>query len=146
MNVTHLNAAELTEEWFAASPDARMTMGFPMWQGEAPHTGAIVYMPMLRGGVVLPHNHDVEELLLILEGIVEVDVEGDAHIYGPGQVIYVSERAEHSIRNLGPADARAVGFFPSARVVTTFREPLMPDGVQVYAEDGGLQITPQPGY
>jgi len=58
--------------------------------GEAPHP---------------PHHHVHEELLMILEGTIEVTIAGRSSKLGPGSVAYVASGEEHGWRNVGTGRA-----------------------------------------
>ncbi len=53
-----------------------------------------------------PHHHANEELLLILEGTLEVTVAGTASRLGAGSVAYMASQVEHGWRNVGSVPAR----------------------------------------
>jgi quercetin dioxygenase-like cupin family protein len=59
--------------------------------GEAPHP---------------PHRHVHDELVLILEGTVEVTIAGATTRLGPGSVAYFASNDEHGLRNAGATPAR----------------------------------------
>lgn len=50
--------------------------------------------------------HAVDELLLVLEGEVEVEVAGEARVAAPGEEIFIPARALHSVRNRGRTTSR----------------------------------------
>ncbi len=59
--------------------------------GEAPHGS---------------HRHVHEELVFVLEGTIEVDIEGHKSRIGPGSVAYMGTNEEHGLRNAGTTPAR----------------------------------------
>jgi len=59
--------------------------------GEAPHP---------------PHRHVHDEVVLILEGTVEVTIAGSAARLGPGSVAFFASNDEHGLRNAGATPAR----------------------------------------
>lgn len=59
--------------------------------GEAPHGS---------------HRHAHEELLFVLEGTLEADIEGRKSRIGPGSVAYIGTNEEHGFRNVGATPAR----------------------------------------
>jgi quercetin dioxygenase-like cupin family protein len=59
--------------------------------GEAPHGS---------------HRHVHEELLFVLEGTLESDIEGRKSRLGPGSVAYIGTNEEHGFRNAGAGPAR----------------------------------------
>jgi mannose-6-phosphate isomerase-like protein (cupin superfamily) len=45
--------------------------------------------------------HDVDELLMVVDGGLEVEIEGRTTHPLPGQEIFIRARARHSVRNTG---------------------------------------------
>lgn len=50
--------------------------------------------------------HDVDELVMVLEGSVEFEVEGTAYRPAPGEELLIPAGARHTVRNLGPGRSR----------------------------------------
>ena len=50
--------------------------------------------------------HATDELVMIVEGRVEFEIEGVIHRPDPGQELYIPAGALHSVRNLGRTQAR----------------------------------------
>jgi len=59
--------------------------------GEAPHP---------------PHHHVHEEMMLILEGKVEVTIQDHGATLGPGSAAFVASNEQHGWRNVGTGAAR----------------------------------------
>ena len=53
-----------------------------------------------------PHQHVHEEIIIVLEGTVETDVEGHTELAGPGAVIYFGSNQKHKSRNPGQVPSR----------------------------------------
>src|SRR5689334_12300143 len=81
----------------------------PVLEGET-HAGTPVelHMTELAPGQAPhpPHHHLHEELLLMLEGTVEVTIAGKSANLGPGSAAFVRSNDEHGWRNVGTARAR----------------------------------------
>jgi quercetin dioxygenase-like cupin family protein len=61
-----------------------------------------------------PHYHEVDELLVILEGEVEARL-GEAVLKARrNQTVAVPKKAHHSFTSLGPKPAKVLVFFPVA--------------------------------
>jgi XRE family transcriptional regulator, regulator of sulfur utilization len=58
--------------------------------GEAPHP---------------PHKHPDEELIIIKEGLVESNLNGEIRRLGPGSVIFQASNQMHGLRNVGQTPA-----------------------------------------
>ena len=50
--------------------------------------------------------HATDELVMIVEGQVEFEIEGVIHRPDPGQELFIPAGAVHSVRNLGRTQAR----------------------------------------
>ncbi len=48
-----------------------------------------------------PHHHVVEEIILVKEGRLEATIKGQAHVAGPGSIIFIASNEEHGLRNVG---------------------------------------------
>lgn len=51
-------------------------------------------------------THSVEELFMVLEGNVEIEIEGVVQHPSPGEEIFIPAKALHSVRNKGQTTAR----------------------------------------
>jgi transcriptional regulator with XRE-family HTH domain len=75
--------------------------GFAMAGAEA------VVEPLADSGPT-PMNHPGEELVIVLEGRMEFEVDGRCHVIGPGDSIHFRAVRPHSWRNPADEPARAV--------------------------------------
>jgi mannose-6-phosphate isomerase-like protein (cupin superfamily) len=58
-----------------------------------------------------PHHHRAHvDSFLILEGELEVNVDGEARTLGPGEIAVVPPRTTHAFRNASGASARFLNF------------------------------------
>jgi quercetin dioxygenase-like cupin family protein len=73
-------------------------------------------------GFIPWHTHQVEEILILLEGEGECRTESGTERYGPGDVVIMPAQMPHTIRSVGTVPLRQICVFPSADVVTTWRE------------------------
>lgn len=90
---------------------------------------AVVYMEIDPGHLLATHTDSAEEILLFLSGSAEVTV-GDAQgQVNAGTMALAPAMIPHSIRNIGNEPVRAVGFFSSNTVMSTFEQPMVPIGV-----------------
>jgi mannose-6-phosphate isomerase-like protein (cupin superfamily) len=54
------------------------------------------------------YHHEAEEAGLVLKGKLELTVEGNRYVLGPGDAYYFDSRCSHRVRNLGKGEARAI--------------------------------------
>ncbi len=50
--------------------------------------------------------HDTDELVMVVEGKVESEIDDELHRVGPGEELLIPARANHTVRNLGRTTAR----------------------------------------
>jgi mannose-6-phosphate isomerase-like protein (cupin superfamily) len=74
---------------------------------------------MAPGCATPPHQHDCEEVILVLEGSGEVHIDGRIVAFGPDSTLVLPPRIAHQIFNTGDAPLRTVAAF-SATPVGTF--------------------------
>jgi quercetin dioxygenase-like cupin family protein len=58
------------------------------------------------GQVWEDYSHAVDELVLLLQGEVEFEVEGEVHRPGIGEELLIPARARHTVRNMGRGESR----------------------------------------
>jgi mannose-6-phosphate isomerase-like protein (cupin superfamily) len=78
---------------------------------------------MAQGSATPVHQHDCEEVVLVLEGSGEVRWDGGALAFGPDSTLVIPPRVAHEIVNTGAVPLVTVAAF-SATPVGTF----LPDG------------------
>jgi mannose-6-phosphate isomerase-like protein (cupin superfamily) len=74
---------------------------------------------MAPGCATPPHQHDCEEVVLVLEGSGEVHVDGKVVAFGPDCTLVLPPNVAHQIVNTGSTALRTVAAF-SATPVGTF--------------------------
>jgi quercetin dioxygenase-like cupin family protein len=50
--------------------------------------------------------HDADELVMVVEGDVELEIEGEKHRPPPGEEVLIPAGASHTVRNLGKTRSR----------------------------------------
>lgn len=132
MIAVDLHKLELQEEWNEQDSRERLRSAFALYRGVGSEHSTVVYFELEPGGAVSTHTDSAEEVVLILEGTVQVTLGDEQGELSAGELALVPAMVPHSVRNLGRETARAVGFFTSARVISTFEQPLMPSGLRVF--------------
>ncbi len=51
-------------------------------------------------------SHEVDELVMVIEGRVEFEIDGAVHLPEAGEELLIPARALHSVRNRGPSPSR----------------------------------------
>jgi quercetin dioxygenase-like cupin family protein len=132
-----LDAFELRENETGAG---RIRVSFPLHSGLGAASTAAVLFELEPGNALATHTDSAEEVLLVLAG------EGEAHVgeqrghLRAGQLAVVPAMAPHGIRNVGESTLRVLGFFSSSTVVSTFEEPIGPDGETIFVAGAAAPI------
>lgn len=125
-----LDSQELDEMWCAADPSIRHRSSWPAWDGEGSE-GAACYFEIPAGCSLGRHVHDSEEQVVILSGRATATIAGQEKPLEAPAVVVMPQGVTHDLRNEGPEDLRAVGYFPAGSVKTTFEVELQPSGSRV---------------
>ena len=80
----------------------------PGWRGRIFHSASSTFghWDFVAGSTIHEHFHPQEEVWHVVEGEVELTIEGVAHVAGPGMVAIVPPNAPHSARAL--SDGKAI--------------------------------------
>ncbi len=73
------------------------------WRGRGFSCGLWVDPP---GQVWSDYVHDTDELVMVVEGDVEFEIDGKAHRPSRGEELLIPARARHTVRNLGRGESR----------------------------------------
>lgn len=65
-----------------------------------------------------PHHHDIDELIVVLEGEVEATLGNETHKALPMQTIAIPRDAHHGFTVVGAKPAKLLVFFPAADAFT----------------------------
>lgn len=83
---------------------------------------------MVAGASTPPHFHDAEEIVVVLEGSIDAELEGSRNRVGAGEVLIVPAKTVHQLHNAAPAETRkfavlgrvgAKTFWPDGRLLDT---------------------------
>jgi mannose-6-phosphate isomerase-like protein (cupin superfamily) len=55
-----------------------------------------------------PHKHANEEIILVLDGTMEFDLDGQKTTLGPGSVAFIASNVLHGMRNVGTTASRYI--------------------------------------
>jgi len=123
---------ELPEVWWESDPSVRVRADFPLSAAKGADDTAVVYFELDPGCKLGRHTDSAEEVLLILQGTVEVTVGDEQGTVSAGELALVPEMVPHSVRNVGEIPAKVAGFFNRGHVISTFDEPYVPINQQVF--------------
>lgn len=131
MKTVNLQSLELQNVWSGRDPRMRVGVHFPFFSGNGAKSLTLAYFELEPERCLSTHRESAEEVLLVLSGTVEFELNGERQVLSEGCAALIPARTWHGVRNLGPGTARCVGFFSGATVETLFREPVMPSGREV---------------
>ena len=126
MKTIDLCELELLEVWSKADPLEKVSFTFAI-SAETGATGAsVAYAELGPGGAIPTHFDSANEIVLVLEGTVEVEVDGEIETVAPGNLVQIAGGSRHRVANTGDHAVRMLHFFDEAADTVTFDEPLMP--------------------
>jgi quercetin dioxygenase-like cupin family protein len=70
---------------------------------------------LVKGQAVVPHRHDVEEILLVIDGECSATVDGEQVDLSTGDAVIVPAGVTHAFRHAGTAPASVVAILASPR-------------------------------
>jgi quercetin dioxygenase-like cupin family protein len=127
MNTIQFEKLDLIEAWSKADPTERVNFAFPISGETGANTYTVGYVEIPPDGAIQRHADSSNELILVLEGTVESEVDGDGTgTFGPGTVFQIPANVKHRTANTGGDTARLVLYFDSGENVVTLDDPMMP--------------------
>ncbi|QEC53492.1 cupin domain-containing protein [Anseongella ginsenosidimutans] len=88
---------------------------------------ATVYVEIEPGDSLGAHTDSAEELLVILQGQLNVSIGGEETIVSAGDITLVPKMVTHNLCNVGPGKAKVLGVFGgSNHIVATFEKEWLP--------------------
>jgi quercetin dioxygenase-like cupin family protein len=93
---------------FIDTASLKVTERLPGWHGRYFHTPNMTFAhyDFVRGSSIHEHFHPQEEVYEVIEGELELTIDGVAQIVRPGIVAFVPANARHSVKAL--TDGRAI--------------------------------------
>ena len=127
MEKVNLNTLELTEFTGKLNPKQHCHATFPLFGANGTQNTATVYFELNPGDTLGRHTDSAEEILVILEGSVEAEIDGEKGALSEGEIVLVPKMAPHNLTNTGNGKARVLGVFGGANhIVATFDETWLP--------------------
>ena len=84
----------------------------PGWHGRFFHSPSMTFAnyTFTKGASIHEHSHEQEEVWQIVEGKLEITIDGVTQVAGPGMVGIVLPQARHSVRALSDGVAFVVDY------------------------------------
>lgn len=88
--------------------ELKVTERLPGWRARIFNSASMTFAhyEFDAGSTIHAHSHEQEEVWNVIEGELEVTIDGAARVAGPGQVAIVPPNTLHSVRAL--TDGRAI--------------------------------------
>ncbi|HXN99432.1 MAG TPA: cupin domain-containing protein [Candidatus Acidoferrales bacterium] len=93
---------------FIDTTSLRVIERLPGWRGRYFHSQSMTFAhyDFKRGATIHEHFHPQEEIYEVIDGELEISIDGTTHIARPGVVAIVPSNAPHSVKAL--SDGRAI--------------------------------------
>jgi quercetin dioxygenase-like cupin family protein len=93
---------------FIDTTSLRVIERLPGWRGRYFHSQSMTFAhyDFKRGATIHEHFHPQEEIYEVIDGELEITIDGTTHIARPGVVAIVPSNAPHSVKAL--SDGRAI--------------------------------------
>jgi quercetin dioxygenase-like cupin family protein len=137
MKVVRLAEVDLSSTWSEADPSIRSRVAYPVYWATGAASSALVVFELDPGHRLGQHVHSAEELVVVIRGTVEVEIEGERLKVSPPVAAIAPAMAPHDVHNVGEEVAFCVGFFSAAAVTTLYDDKMEPSGSRASG-------TPQP--
>jgi len=126
MITANLSKLELTHFHVENNSDQACDATFPLFGALGSRQSALVYFELEPGKRLGRHTDSEEEVLLVLDGDVEVTIDAERGRLGRGELALVPRMRPHDLRNVGATKARVLGFFGAPNIVATFDNIWLP--------------------
>jgi quercetin dioxygenase-like cupin family protein len=82
--------------------ELKVVQRLPGWRGRSFNSPSMtfVHYEFDAGASIHEHHHEQEEVWNVIEGALEVTIDGIKHVAGPGMVAIAPPNARHSVRVL----------------------------------------------
>jgi quercetin dioxygenase-like cupin family protein len=132
MTTVDLNTIELNEFFGVVDKSQHCRATFPLLGAHGTKKLATVYFELEPGDQLGRHTDSAEELLLILDGDVQVEVGGESARASARSAALVPEMVPHNIVNTGKSTARVLGVFGGDNnIVATFEQAMEPTNTNI---------------
>ena len=128
----NLNQLELLETTAKNKENMHCRSTFPLTGANGTKDTATVYFELEKGKELGSHTDSAEELLLIIDGEVEVTVGDEKAKASKGDLALVPKMVPHNLKNIGHSKVKVLGIFGGANhIVATFEDNWMPEDTNV---------------
>ena len=136
MLAMHVSDLDLASIRSLEDPHVGCDVTFPIFAATGSAASAVVYFEVPVGGRLGRHTDSSEEIILILDGEAEADVNGERGRLSHGGLALIPAMVPHDVYNVGDTPVRVVGFFAGSTLVHRFFEPLVPGAAETVIVNG----------
>ena len=104
---------------------------WPVHRGTGARSSAAVLFELGRGMRLGRHTDSAEEVLVVLDGEVEILVGDERRLASAGAIAVVPAEVPHDVIGAGDTPARVTGVFSSNTIVSVFDDEWVPYGTRV---------------
>jgi quercetin dioxygenase-like cupin family protein len=122
--------AELADAWVEGDETARWRSGGGHGPGEGAQDSGSSLLEVPEGCRLPRHTDSAEEVVVVVAGAAEVEVERQAQRLEAGALAVVPADASHEVRNAGQGPLRFVAVYAGTDVVTRYEQEVQPDGTR----------------
>ncbi len=122
---------ELQPAHHHADRDNVVRAAWPVHRGTGARSTAAVLFELDRGTHLGTHTDSAEELLVVLDGEVEIVVGDERCRASAGAIAVVPAEVPHDVIGVGDTPARVTGVFSSNTIVSVFDDEWVPYGTRV---------------
>jgi quercetin dioxygenase-like cupin family protein len=145
MIVARLDDVELQEGWSEVDPELAFRFGLAASAANGCAGSQVICVEIEPGKSGGTHSHSAEEVFFVLHGTAELTVGEERERVSAGELAVIPAGVPHGPRNGGSDVLRFLAVFPSAAVVHTWEEPVMPMGGRVFVTPPVEEAAPASG-
>ena len=121
---------ELSPAWYDNDQHARWRSASALGAGVGAQASGASVLEVPRGCRLPRHVDSAEEIVVVLAGEAEVEMDGETARVPAGSLVLVPEGVPHEVRNAGAGPLRFAAIYAAADVTTTYERPVEPDGAR----------------
>jgi quercetin dioxygenase-like cupin family protein len=130
MHVAQTQDAELLSAHHRDDPANVVQAAWPLHRGTGARSSAAVYFELAAGAHLGTHTDSAEEVLVVLEGEVEISVGEERARARAGALAVVPAEVPHDVAAVG-GPAKVAGVFSANTIVSVFDDTWEPYGTRV---------------
>lgn len=143
MLAVNVNNVETVGLYSPENPVVGCHVAFPVTSTSGSSSSSVIYFEVAPGGRLGRHTDSSEEVLYIVAGEAEAEIDGERGRVSQGGLVVVPAMAPHDVVNTGTETLRVIGFFSGATTVHRFTEPFFPGAHEAIFVNGprGMEMV-----